>query len=317
LAHPDCGAVVVNERFSQRPTGASARLNRGENSGQEAGQEARPRPRQPLRGIPTSRAYWELKAEQMMNRILDPDATIDLPVNDPPAAPGRRRLTPVPTATSTAGAGQAHPKRPRETPVLLLSLLGGVCMVSAISTVLAIASWNQVQQNLRQERNLLLVERLRSLGPANPAPAPAAAPLPAPAPVALPPGAGGGAAPAGDELPPPPQEPWIEELSQLPDSERPAAPLLRVPLSPRLAPAASPAPAPAPAPPPPTPVLVGVVAAAGRSGSAIFQLGPVTTSVGVGEAIGTSGWRLRAASSDTAEIERDGEVRRVSISTGN
>jgi hypothetical protein len=64
-------------------------------------------------------------------------------------------------------------------------------------------------------------------------------------------------------------------------------------------------------------VLVGVVAAAGRAGSAIFQVGEVTTSVGVGEAIGTSGWRLRSAASDTAEIERDGELRRVSISTGN
>jgi len=32
--------------------------------------------------------------------------------------------------------------------------------------VLYLTSWNQAQQSLRQERNLLLVERLRSLGPA-------------------------------------------------------------------------------------------------------------------------------------------------------
>ena len=74
--------------------------------------------------------------------------------------------------------------------------------------------------------------------------------------------------------------------------------------------------APAPRPPAPTPVRGGVVAAAGKAGSAIFQVGAITTSVGVGEAIGTSGWRLRAAGNDTAEIERDGEVRRVSISNG-
>jgi hypothetical protein len=189
-------------------------------------------------------------------------------------------------------------------------------MVSAVSTVLYLTSWNQAQQSLRQERNLLLVERLRSLGPANPAPAPAAPQLPAPATVA---GPGGPLAP-GDDLPPPPQEPWIEELSQLPEPERSAAPVLRVPVSPRLAAAAPPvvpvSPPPAARAAAPTPVLVGVVAAAGRAGSAIFQVGAVTTSVGVGEAIGTSGWRLRAAASDTAEIERDGEVRRVSISTG-
>jgi hypothetical protein len=64
-------------------------------------------------------------------------------------------------------------------------------------------------------------------------------------------------------------------------------------------------------------VLVGVVAAAGKAGSAIFQVGAATTSVGVGEAIGTSGWRLRMAAGDSAEIERDGEVRRVSISSGS
>jgi hypothetical protein len=37
----------------------------------------------------------------------------------------------------------------------------------------------------------------------------------------------------------------------------------------------------------------------------------------VGEAIGTSGWRLRMAGGDVAEIEKDGEVRRVSISNGS
>ncbi|MEB3255709.1 MAG: hypothetical protein VKJ05_04905 [Synechococcaceae cyanobacterium] len=287
-------------------------------------------PHRPLRGIPTSRAYWELKAEQMMNRIFDPDSVLDLPVEEPaaerpPAALASRGNS---VAARPRGAGSAPPRR--ELPVALLSLLGGVCMVSAVSTVLYITSWNQVQQTLRQERNLLLVERLRSLGPAVPAPAPAPAPVALPAPLALQGEAGSGPARAGEELPPPPDEPWIEQLSQLPGSEPSAAPILRVPLSPRLAAAApaasrSAAPAPAtPAPsarlraaaPPPAPVLVGVVAAAGKAGSAIFQVGAATTSVSVGEAIGTSGWRLRTAAGDSAEIERDGEVRRVSISSG-
>jgi hypothetical protein len=299
LTHPGCGAVKVSERFSQRPAGEAGRQ---ESEGNGHG-EVRAHLRRPLRGIPSSRAYWELKAEQMMNRIFDPEAPIDLAVDEPPAQPRER-------------VARTGPPRRRETPVLLLSLLGGICMVSAISTGLTISSWNRAQQNLSQERNLLLVERLRSLGPANPAPAPAAPSLPAPS----------GAAPGGDDLPPPPQEPWIEELSQLPDPERPAAPILRVPVSQRLAASAPPAAppgaiapaaiAPAARPPAPTPVLVGVVAAAGKAGSAIFQVGAITTSVGVGEAIGTSGWRLRAAGNDTAEIERDGEVRRVSISNG-
>ncbi len=303
--------------------------------------EPRPHPRRPVRSVPSSRAYWELKAEQMMNRIFDPEAVLDLPVADapPPSRPPAATTEAPPAAPPALPPRRREPSPPPrrgETPVLLLSLLGGVCMVSAISTSLYLASWNQAQQNLRQERNLLLVERLRSLGPINPPPVPAAPQLPAPTPLApapLPAAAGSAAAPAGEELPPPPEEPWMEDLSQLPEPGRPAPTILRVPVSPRLAasappprPIARPAARPLPvAPPPPVtavrpaapaPVLVGVVAAAGRSGSAIFQVGSITTSVGIGEAIGTSGWRLRATGGDSAEIERDGEVRRVSISTG-
>jgi hypothetical protein len=35
--------------------------------------------------------------------------------------------------------------------------------------------------------------------------------------------------------------------------------------------------------------------------------------VGLGEGIGSSGWTLRAADSDSAVIERNGEVRRISL----
>lgn len=288
-----------------------------------------PHPRRPLRGIPTSRAYWELKAEQMMNRIFDPDSVVDLPVEAAPPPPQRRLPVADGTSATARPATTPAPAPRREIPVLLLASLGGLCLMSAVGTAFTLTSWNQAQQTLRQERNLLLVERLRSLGPAVPAPTPAPPQLLAPAPVALQNPALPGAALPGDTLPPPPDEPWIEELSQLPDPNRPAAPILRVPVSPRLAAAAPPAAAPRPMPIPvrpaaapraaaatPPPVLVGVVAAAGKAGSAIFQVGEITTSVGVGEAIGTSGWRLRMAGGDVAEIERDGEVRRVSISNG-
>jgi len=39
----------------------------------------------PAAAIPTSRAYWELKAEQMMNRLFAPEPAIDL---EPEPAPG-------------------------------------------------------------------------------------------------------------------------------------------------------------------------------------------------------------------------------------
>jgi type II secretory pathway component PulC len=64
------------------------------------------------------------------------------------------------------------------------------------------------------------------------------------------------------------------------------------------------------------PELVGVVQAAGKGGSAIFQMGGSSTSAAVGEAIGSTGWRLQEASGDSVVIERNGEQQRVSISGG-
>ncbi len=281
-----------------------------------------PSPRRPLRGIPTSRAYWELKAEQMMNRVFDPEATIDLDVasqaDSPPPlplAPPVRRLRGRPV--SPAPAPSRHDRN-----TLLLTAMGGVCMVSVASSVLYLTHSSRMQQALSQERSLLLVERLRSLGPANPTPLGAAG-------VSSSLAGGPSVLPlASDQLPPPPEEPWIEQLSQLPQPEGSRAPVLRVPVSPKLAAAAPPAigggsgggngygersAAPAGGP---VPELVGVVGSAGRPASAIFQMGGSSTSVSVGEAIGSSGWRLRSADGDTAMIERGGEVRRISISNG-
>ncbi|MDM7951880.1 MAG: hypothetical protein QUV07_01490 [Cyanobium sp. CZS 25K] len=274
-----------------------------------------PSPRRPLRGIPTSRAYWELKAEQMMNRVFDPEATIDLDVASP-ADPA----TPLPLATPIRRLpAPARPSR-ADRNTLLLTAMGGVCMVSVASSVLYLTHSSRMQQALTQERSLLLVERLRSLGPANPTPigSGGAANLASSEPSILP--------LTGDQLPPPPEEPWIEQLSQLPQQQPARAPVLRVPVSPKLAAAAPAASAAAgsgsgerggaPSGGGAVPELVGVVGSAGRPASAIFQMGGSSTSVNAGEAIGGSGWRLRSADGDTALIERGGEVRRLSISNG-
>jgi hypothetical protein len=211
--------------------------------------------------------------------------------------------------------------------VLLLATLGGVGLVAALGAVLLVQQWTGLQRSLSQERSLLLVERLRSLGPASAEgaspqvnatpPAPVLDPAPAPAAASR--------NVAFDGLPPPPpEEPWMQQLSSLPPSNEGRAPLLRVPLSPRLA-AVAPA-ATGASPPPsaprrdrpsgPLPQLVGLVGAPGRSGSAIFQVGDASINVNVGESIGGSGWRLRAADAESALIERGSEVRRIAIVTG-
>jgi len=205
--------------------------------------------------------------------------------------------------------------------LLLIGALCGVCLVSLVGSLLYFRFWNRLQLNLAQERNLLLVERLRSLGPANPSPVsgpePAAPLLPAPA---APSAAGAEGLP-----PPPPQEAWIEQLSSLPAPSPTPPRVLTVPVSPNLAapsapsgrtPARMPSSAPARAAEP-LPQLVGVVAGAGRAPSAIFLVGGSSMSVGTGELIGSTGWRLRSAEGETALLERGGDLRQVSIASGN
>jgi len=302
----------------------------------------------PVRGIPTSRAYWELKAEQVLNRVFEPEKPIEVEVCDTPAAFSNARSIPVelhdlppapakqPTSKPNPASAKRHPPRAGSAlqrladqvgrqPSLLLAGASVTVMVVAGMALAVLGLWNQSQQAIRQERNMLLIERLRTMGPGT---TPAQANEPAQAAGAV--GAGGD----GELPPPPPGEPWMEELATLPASSAPAADVLKVPINSRLT---SPAPAATGSASTAgvsassgagnsgggnsggggnTPQLVGVVQVPGQSGSAIFQLGGSSTSAAVGESIGSSGWRLRSASGDTAVIEKGGEQRRISISSG-
>jgi hypothetical protein len=195
-------------------------------------------------------------------------------------------------------------------------------LVSTIAALLFVQQWTQLQRSLSQERNLLMVERLRSLGPANPEPMPTQVQVlttpAAPSLEAIPRGqplvAPGAQVAESVAPPPPPEEPWMEQLAELPSATPATAPpLLKVPLSPKLARAI---PATSSAIPGPIPQLVGLVAAPGKPGSAIFQIGATSTSVNVGETIGGTGWRLRSTDAESALVEREGVARRLAIVGG-
>ena len=295
----------------------------------------------PVRGIPTSRAYWELKAEQVLNRVFEPEKPIEVEVCDTPAAFSDGGSTPVelhdlpPAAVSNAAASKpaafkppasrpAPAKQPtskpkpasakHRPPSLLLAGASVTVMLVAGMALAVLGLWNQSQQAIRQERNMLLIERLRTMGPGT---SPAQANEPTQPATAV------GSAEDGELPPPPPGEPWMEELATLPASSAPAADVLKVPINSRIT---SPAPAATGSASIPggsasggggnAPQLVGVVQVPGQSGSAIFQLGGSSTSAAVGESIGSSGWCLRSASGDSAVIEKGGEQRRISISSG-
>jgi hypothetical protein len=208
---------------------------------------------------------------------------------------------------------------------LVMAGVGLAVTTLAGSLLVGLSLWGQSQQALRQERNMLLVERLRAMGPATmPAPATAGAQS---GEASLAPADGSTLASGESALPPPPVEPWMEELATLPASSAPAANVLKVPMSskvsrpaPAAATGAGPSKPSAPAPAahdPSLPQLVGVVQVPGQSGSAIFQVGGSSTSAAIGESIGNSGWRLAGTSGDSAVIERNGQQRHISISSGS
>ena len=217
----------------------------------------------------TSRAYWELRAEQVMDRVFQGGQ----PARDPGIDPIEVRVQESPQQLKPL------PRSPKPWSLAL----GAMLLVGLGSSVGLWGAWQSAQRDLRQERNLRLVEGIRNLADQTSSDKPDSATPPVP-----------------------PDEAWIEQL-----------PPLSVPLHGTL-PAQAAAPIAAPAQPegPELPVLLGVVQIPGKPGSAIFQIGNSSTNALVGESIGSSGWRLVSAQSDAALIERGGQRRRVNISSG-
>ncbi|MDM7937766.1 MAG: hypothetical protein QUV06_09945 [Cyanobium sp. CZS 48M] len=298
------------------------------------------------RPISSSRAFWELKAEQVMDRVFSADlpglafrpgewpthegysrdlqqpepslglepgsgpAPIDVVVHEAPprlrpaSRTGTRSTARPRNAAATAStAARNQSQRPLLMLMALLSVLG------AGSTVLVWRGWTQASIALQQERTLQLLERLRSVGPLGGAEPGATA-----AATALPPGQAVDGS-ANGLPPPPPEEAWVQELEPLESSSRAsAAPPLRVPVS-GYEPSGDGG-RPSTGVEKGSPELVGVVQVPGQNGSAIFQMGGSSTSASVGEAIGSTGWRLHSANGNSVVIERNGQQQRVSISGG-
>ena len=109
--------------------------------------------------LPTSRAYWTLRAEQVMDKVFDQEAPnsarpnhlvpVDVDVHEPPApAPTPAQPNPTPTAASP-------------TPLLLL-IVGGLAVAGAVNSGWLISSLLQSRSQLDQEHNLLMLERIQS-----------------------------------------------------------------------------------------------------------------------------------------------------------
>ena len=118
--------------------------------------------------FPTSAAYWNLRAEQVMNKVFEADLVepIDVAIEEP-------------AVYSSAPVMDSRPAASK-TPMGLVTVLGIVAVTGVVSSGWLLSHWQNTRDQLAQERNQQQIERLETDRGANaPAPAP---PPPAPEP---------------------------------------------------------------------------------------------------------------------------------------
>jgi hypothetical protein len=258
----------------------------------------------PAKHASKSRLYWEIKAEQTLNKIFDQCQ-----------ADGHSASSKPFTDVEIIDFVPSHKQQPAEkiqqgksNAPLNGKLWIGVT-ASGLVTMLLIPFLltSRQQQALERESNLRLLSLLRQPQ--------ATERIKGPSEVE--------STHTSHQTPPsPPGEEWIQELAKLPPSENTSSKLLKVPLHGTLA---STIPLGANAKKSShsssgngisMPQLVGIVQGVGTSGAAIFQWKDNSTNVKVSEQIGTSGWRLQTANDVGVVIERGGLQRRISINDG-
>ena len=236
-----------------------------------------------------SRAFWNLRAEQVMDRVFDPS---DQALQAVKVAVLPQELGPQ------ADADSIKASTTRRQGLLISTAV--VAVLGVGSSLWLAQNWQRTLQSLNRERDLQMIERLRNM-----------------------PVAGGDAtttaasatrAASGATRP---EEAAADDDNPAEESSPTAS------LEPLTIPLAGTIPAPtesdlsddaiAAAMAPAEPLLVGVVHAGGGQGSAIFQLDQLSLSATPGEAIGNSGWRLKSVQTNGAVIEHNGEERSVSV----
>ena len=236
--------------------------------------------------IPTSSAYWSLRAEQILDRVFNDDdnilKTVQVQVNP---------QTKQQEANKQFQPGLSWPQ-------VSLAAIGLIAVLGSSGLVL---HWRLTQQALQREANLALIDRLRRNPPAagkNEQGRPdrqtptktAAQPLTAETATA-------------DEL----------KITALPNASATQLEPITVPLPSEEEVTGTTTNTDQGSAPTPQPLLVGVVHAGNSEGSAIFQLGELSLSTVPGESIGNSGWTLQSVSSNGAVIERNGMTQLLSV----
>ena len=102
--------------------------------------------------VPTSRAYWNLRAEQVMDQVFDRGTV---------TAPSQPHLVPVDVAVHEPTTKASEPSERRSPSTWLLPLISGIAVTGVICSAWLVSSLQRSRLELERKQNAALIEQLR------------------------------------------------------------------------------------------------------------------------------------------------------------
>ena len=105
-----------------------------------------------LARVPTSRAYWNLRAEQVMDSVFDRETV---------TAPSQPHLVPVDVDVHEPTTKPSEPSERRSPSTWLLPLISGIAVAGVICSAWLVSSLQRSRLELERKQNAALIEQLR------------------------------------------------------------------------------------------------------------------------------------------------------------
>ena len=102
--------------------------------------------------VPTSRAYWNLRAEQVMDNVFDRGTV---------TAPTQPNVVPVDVDVHEPTTQPTEPTKRRSPSTWLLPLISGVAVAGVICSAWLVSSLQRSRLELERKQNAALIEQLR------------------------------------------------------------------------------------------------------------------------------------------------------------
>ena len=102
--------------------------------------------------VPTSRAYWNLRAEQVMDNVFDRETV---------TAPSQPHLVPVDVDVHEPTTKPNEPSERRSPSTWLLPLISGIAVAGVICSAWLASSLQRSRLELERKQNAALIEQLR------------------------------------------------------------------------------------------------------------------------------------------------------------